>query len=91
MVARSLVKITVPLGLRNPVGHIHDVERRLLELQAAVDLRIAQRAAHGGVGDHAAGGDEVAAEILQQAEIHAAVHAQIERVLLFRQHAPGDA
>ena len=48
------------VGVRNPVGHVHNVERRLLELQAAVDLRIAQRAAHGGLRGHAAGGDEVA-------------------------------
>ena len=66
MVARSLVNMHHSVRVGNAVGHIHDVKCRVLELHAAVDLRIAQGTAHGGLGGHVAGGDEVLAEIPQE-------------------------
>ena len=41
-------------GLRNSIRHIHDIERRLLESHAAVNLRVGEGPAHRGVSHHSA-------------------------------------
>src|SRR5436189_70073 len=57
------------LSVRNAVRNIHHAERRVLKFHAAAELRRAPWAAHRGIGGDRAGGDQVAAEIMQHAQI----------------------
>ena len=91
MVARSLVKITVPVAFEIPLGTSTMLNAAFSNfMRPLICGSLKEPRTVASVID-AAGGDEVLAEILQQAEIHPPIHAQVERVLLFRQHAPRDA
>ena len=60
------------------VGEIDHVERRILQLEPAVDHRLCGAAGDGGVEQHTAGGEDVGIDGLQDFQFHIAIDAQIE-------------
>ena len=67
-----------PVGVREAVRDIQHIERRVLQLQAAVDDGLVGGAGDRGVQGDAAGREDVAAERFQDLELHVAVGAQVE-------------
>src|SRR5208283_5416530 len=78
-------------GLRNAVGEIGDIHRRVVNLHAPVDLGRVKSPAHGGVGGERAGSVEVVAEFPEDGQIDAAAHAKIQRAFPVERQLAGDA
>jgi hypothetical protein len=69
------------VGVVQAVGEIGQAEGAVLHLQTAADLGLVEGAADGSCNRHPAGGKDIRAEVFENAEVDAAVHPQIERIV----------
>ena len=72
------IEVDRAIGVRESVGQAHQMERRVLQLQAAVDRGLRSAAGDRGVQRDRAGRNDIGAEGFQHVELDIAIGAEVD-------------